>query len=300
MLYEGSKLLKNLCVKIGDYEILEESNPYLIAEIGINHNGDIQIAKRLIDATNACRWNAVKFQKREPDIAVPEEQKGVMRDTPWGRMTYLDYKKRIEFGKEEYDYIDKYCKEKPIDWTASPWDVPSLRFLLQYDIPFVKIASATLTNDELITEAAKSGIPIVMSTGMSTLDEIDHAVEILERYSGKNYILMHTNSSYPTDQDDINLKMIPVLKERYNCLVGYSGHEQDLEPSVAAVVMGAVIIERHVTLSHEMWGTDQAASLEVQGMGLLAGRVRNIKIMMGSGEKILSEKELAVRKKLRG
>ena len=274
--------------------------PYLIAEIGINHNGDLQIAKKLIDAANACGWNAVKFQKREPDIAVPEEQKGVMRDTPWGRMTYLDYKKKIEFGKDEYDYIDKYCKEKPIDWTASPWDIPSLRFLLNYDIPFIKIASATLTNDEIIAESAQSGKTVVISTGMSTIEEIDHAVEIIEKYTGKNYILMHTNSAYPSPHADLNLKMIQTLHNRYNCLVGYSGHEEDLEPSVAAVVMGACVIERHVTLSHKMWGTDQKASLEVQAMGMLAGRVGTIWEMMGTGEKFLSKNELEVRKKLRG
>jgi N-acetylneuraminate synthase len=285
---------------IGNKIIKEGSKPYLIAEIGINHNGDMQIAKALMDAAFACNWDCVKFQKRNPDVAVPEAQKNVMRDTPWGRMTYLEYKKHVEFEKEQYDYIDKYCLEKPLDWTASPWDMDSLRFLLNYDIPFIKIASATLTNDELLVEASKSGKAIVISTGMSTIDEIDHAVEILENYSDGNYILMHTNSTYPTDHDDINLNMIKSLRDRYKCLVGYSGHEQDLEPSVAAVVVGAVMIERHVTLSHELWGTDQAASLTVPAMGMLEGRIKNIRSMMGNGEKILSEKELQVRKKLRG
>lgn len=287
-------------IVIGRDLIRENCEPYLIAEIGINHNGDLQIAKKLMDAAFACQWNAVKFQKRVPDIAVPEAQKSVMRDTPWGRMTYLEYKKRVEFEKEEYDYIDRYCRDKPIDWTASPWDVPSLRFLLQYDIPFIKIASATITNDEILTEAAQSGKAIVMSTGMSTLEEIDHAVEILEKHADGNYILMHTNSSYPADHEDLNLKMIRTLGDRYGCLVGYSGHEQDLEPTVVAVALGAVMIERHVTISHEMWGTDQKASLEVPAMGLLAGRLRNIHGMMGTGVKELCEKELAVRKKLRG
>ena len=287
-------------IQIGNKIIKEGCNPYLIAEIGINHNGDIQVAKRLMDAAFACKWDCVKFQKREPDIAVPEHQKNVMRDTPWGMMTYLEYKKRIEFGKNEFDYIDNYCMEKPLDWTASPWDMPSLQFLLSYDIPFIKIASATITNDELMECAAKSGKTIVMSTGMSTIEEIDHAVELMEKYSFGNYILMHTNSSYPTDQDDINLNMIATLRERYDCLVGYSGHEQDLEPTVIAGALGAVMVERHVTLSHEMWGTDQAASLEVPAMGMLAGRLRNVRAMLGNGKKELSEKELAVRKKLRG
>ncbi len=287
-------------ITIGDREINDNSEPYLIAEIGINHNGDLKIAKRLMDAAFACRWDAVKFQKREPDIAVPEEQKDIMRDTPWGRMTYLDYKKKIEFGKEEYDYIDSYCREKPIDWTASPWDMPSLRFLLNYDIPFIKIASATITNDELMTEAAKSGKVIIMSTGMSTMDEIDHAVEILEKHGRGNYILMHTNSVYPAPHEDLNLKMIKTLQNRYGCIVGYSGHEQDLEPTVVAASIGAKIIERHVTLSHDMWGTDQKASLGVAAMCMLKDRVKTIREMMGSGKKEISEAEMAIRKKLRG
>lgn len=278
----------------------KDSEPYLIAEIGINHNGDLQIAKKLIDAANATGWDAVKFQKREPDLAVPEEQKNIMRDTPWGRITYLEYKKKVEFGKTEYDYIDQYCREKPIDWTASPWDMPSLDFLLRYDIPFIKIASATITNDDLLRNAALSRKPVIMSTGMSTFAEIDHAVDILERYAGKNYVLMHTNSSYPAEHKDLNLRMLTTLQERYQCLVGYSGHEQDLEPSVAAVVMGAKVIERHITLSHEMWGTDQAASLTVPAMGMLRGRIMGIQEMLGDGRKILSDSEIAVRKKLRG
>lgn len=287
-------------IQIGSYEINEHTKPYLIAEIGINHNGDMQIAKRLMDAAFACRWHAVKFQKRVPDIAVPEEQKSVMRDTPWGRMTYLNYKKKIEFEKEEYDYIDRYCKEKPLDWTASPWDMPSLEFLLSYDIPFIKIASATMTNDELLIKAAQSGKTIVMSTGMSEIAEIDHAVDILEKHADGNYILMHTNSAYPAEHKDLNLNVIKTLKERYKCLVGYSGHEQDLEPTVAAVVMGARMIERHVTISHEMWGTDQKASLEVSAMSMLAGRVRTLDEMMGDGIRTVREAEIEVRKKLRG
>ena len=237
-------------VNINGFRVGEESEPYFIAEIGINHNGDIQIAKKLMDAASACGWNAVKFQKREPDIAVPEMQKSVMRDTPWGRMTYLEYKKHVEFGRAEYDEIARYCVEKPLAWTASPWDLPSLDFLLSYDIPFLKIASATITNDEMLMKAAKSGKPIIMSTGMSTWEEIDHAVDILERYADGNYILMHTNSSYPAPVDALNLRMIRTLRDRYHCLVGYSGHEEGLSPSIVAVVLGACVIERHVTLSH--------------------------------------------------
>lgn len=292
--------MANKVIKIGNYVIDENSEPYLIAEIGINHNGDLQIAKKLIDAAFATGWNSVKFQKREPDIAVPEQQKSVIRQTPWGEMTYLNYKKHIEFEKEDYDYIDKYCREKPIDWTASPWDVPSVEFLSQYDLPYIKIASATITNKELLIKSCQLGKTIVMSTGMSTWEEIDTAVDILEKYANGNYILMHTNSEYPTPYEDINLSMIKNLKNRYNCLVGYSGHEMDLEPSVLAAALGANIIERHVTLSHEMWGTDQKASLTVRAMGLLKGRIANIRTTMGNGEKVLSDGEKIVRKKLRG
>lgn len=285
---------------IDGHVINEASEPYLIAEIGINHNGDIQIAKKLIDAAFATGWHSVKFQKREPDLAVPEQQKSVMRQTPWGEMTYLDYKKRIEFGKAEYDYIDKYCREKPISWSASAWDMPSLEFLLQYDVPYIKIASATITNLEILKKACQSGKTIIMSTGMSTLKEIDAAVDVLEKYSNGNYILMHTNSEYPAPYEDINLSMLKTLKDRYDCLVGYSGHEMGLEPTVVAAILGAKVIERHVTLSHEMWGTDQKPSLTVHAMALLNGRIKEIKDIMGNGEKVLNDGEIAVRKKLRG
>lgn len=287
-------------IKLGDYIINEEAFPYTIAEIGINHNGDMQIAKKLIDAANACLWNCVKFQKREPEIAVPEAQKNVIRDTPWGKITYLEYKKKIEFGKAEYDYIDAYCKEKPIAWTASPWDIPSLEFLLKYDLPFIKIASASNANRDLLKLACESKKPLLVSTGMSSLEEIDETVDLLEKYSFGNYILMHTNSAYPTPASELNLRMITTLKKRYNCLVGYSGHEIDLEPTVVAVSLGAKVIERHITLDHNMWGTDQAASLSVTAMAMLQGRMKEILLMLGDGEKSITESEKEVRKKLRG
>lgn len=286
-------------IKLGSKIVGDGEEPYFIAEIGINHNGDINVAKRLIDASYAIGWDCVKFQKRTPDIAVPDSQKNVMRSTPWGEMTYLEYKKRIEFEKSEYDYIDDYCKEKPISWTASPWDMPSLEFLLNYDVPFIKLASATNGNIELIKAACKSGKPILMSTGMCTQEELDKAVSVLEDYSNGEYALMHTNSVYPAPIDNLNLRYITTLKERYNCVVGYSGHEQNLEPTVAAVTLGANIIERHVTLSHNMWGTDQKASLEINAMFMLYHRCIDIIKMMGDGEKKLEEDELAVRKKLR-
>ena len=291
--------MANKIIKLGDYCIGENSKPYFIAEIGINHNGDMQIAKRLMDATFSIGWNCVKFQKRVPDIAVPENQKYVIRDTPWGKMTYLEYKKRMEFGKEQYDYIDRYCKEKPLDWTASPWDMPSLDFLLQYDIPFIKLASATNGNEELIKAACKSGKPIVMSCGMCTQKELDKSVNVLEKYGNGDYVLMHTNSTYPSRQDRLNLSYIQTLRERYRCIVGYSGHEENLEPSVIATSMGAKIIERHVTIDHDLWGTDQKASLEINAMYLLYRRCRSVNLMLGNGAKTLDDDELRVREKLR-
>lgn len=286
-------------IKLGNYIINEDSFPYMIAEIGINHNGDLQIAKKLIDAANACLWNCVKFQKREPDIAVPEEQKNILRDTPWGRITYLEYKKKIEFGRKEYDYIDRYCKDKPIAWTASPWDIPSLEFLLSYDLPFIKIASAGNADREMMRLACESGKPLLVSTGMSTLEELDEMVDLLEKYSDGNYILLHTNSAYPTPAADLNLRMIKTLKNRYHCLVGYSGHEQDLEPTVVATALGAKVIERHVTLDHNMWGTDQEASLTVAAMAMLQGRMKEVLLMLGNGEKTITENEKKIRRKLR-
>ncbi len=273
--------------------------PYFIAELGINHNGDLQIAKKLIDAASACQWNCVKFQKRDPDISVPEHQKNIMRDTPWGKMTYLDYKKRLEFGKKEYDYINQYCKEKPIDWTASVWDIPSLRFMAEYDIPFIKIPSAKITDKDLLLEACKTQKPLVVSTGMSSVEEIDEAVNILEK-NASQYILLHCNSAYPTPKDELNFNCIKFIQERYKCPIAYSGHEQDLEPTVYSTVLGVRMIERHITLDHAMWGTDQAASLEPMGMDVLRKRIKDIDVILGNGIKRVTENELPVRKKLRG
>ncbi len=291
--------MANKEIYLGDSLVSENSSVYLIAEIGINHNGDMQIAKRLIDSAFACDWNCVKFQKRVPDLAVPEAQKNVMRDTPWGQMTYLEYKKRVELSKEDYDYIDKYCKEKPIAWSASPWDIPSLEFITQYDIPFIKIASATITNLELVKKACTYKMPIILSTGMSTLDEIDSAVETLEKYGNGDYIIMHTNSAYPSIDNELNLNCIHTLKNRYNCLVGYSGHEYDINPTVIAAAIGAVVIERHITVDHSMWGTDQKASLEIRGMDYVARRIKAIDRYLGNGEISVSDSEVPVRKKLR-
>ena len=292
--------MANKSIKLGNFTVSENSAPYMIAEIGINHNGDIQIAKRLLDAAYACEWDCAKFQKRTPDLAVPEAQKLVPRETPWGTMSYLEYKKRVEFEKEEYDEIDMYCRQKPMDWSASPWDIPSLEFLLQYDIPFIKIPSAMNTNEEMIKKACESGKPVIISEGMSELDEMDKTVSWLEKYSNGDYIICHTNSTYPSPNKELNLRLIPEMKKRYDCLVGYSGHEANLEPSVIAAVLGACVIERHVTLSHDMWGSDQKASLEVQAMSLLKKRITSSLETLGTGEKKLYESEMKKRKELRG
>ena len=212
---------------------------YIIAEIGINHNGDLHMAKKLIDIASVAGCDAVKFQKRNPAVCVPEHQKSVMKKTPWGQMTYLDYKYKIEFEKAEYDELDKYCKEKGIEWSASPWDLDSLAFLHQYDLPWIKIPSAMITNESLVKAVADTGKKVIFSTGMSTYTEIDQVVEWL---GDCDVVMMHCNSSYPAPLEDLNLKCIQTLKERYNCEVGYSGHEFRLGTSVAAVYLSLIHI----------------------------------------------------------
>jgi N-acetylneuraminate synthase len=281
---------------------------YVIAEIGINHNGDLNTAKRLIDIAAAAGCDSVKFQKRNPDVCVPEDEKSKIRETPWGKMTYLDYKYKVEFGKEEYDEIDQYCKERKIDWSASPWDLDSLEFLLQYDIPYIKIPSAMLTNDELLLAARDTGKKIILSTGMSTREEIDHAVVLLksnivvEPYYeiAGNFVLLHCNSTYPAPIDELNLSAIKTLRGRYNCEVGYSGHEFRLGTSVAAVYLGATVIERHITLDRSMWGSDQLSSVEPQGLFKLMSGIRELELARGDGEIKVTESEKKVRKHLRG
>ncbi len=214
-------------------------------------------------------------------------------------MTYLEYKKRMEFGKEAYDYIDKYCKEKPIDWTASVWDIPSLEFIASYDVPFIKIPSAKLTDKSLLIQACKAGKPLVVSTGMSTIEEVNEAVDILEKYAPQ-YVLMYCNSAYPAPINELNIRCIKTFQDKYKCPIGYSGHEQDLEPTVYAAVSGAKVIERHITLDHNMWGTDHASSLEVMGADILRKRIKDIDKILGDGIKRVTENEMPMRNKLRG
>jgi N-acetylneuraminate synthase len=269
---------------------------YIIAEIGINHNGDLDIAKKLIDLAYVSGCDAVKFQKRNPDVCVPEDQKMKMRDTPWGRMTYIDYKHRMEFTKEQYDEIDEYCKGK-IDWTVSVWDKDSVDFISQYKVPFVKIPSALLTDLDLIEYTKKLGVKIIASTGMSTMEEVDAAVDVLK---GHDFAIMHCNSSYPAKIDELNLSCIKTLKDRYDCEVGYSGHEFRLGTTVASVYLGATMIERHITLDRTMWGTDQTSSVEPQGLIKLVNGVRELEKAHGDGVKVVTKDELPIRKKLRG
>jgi N-acetylneuraminate synthase len=273
---------------------------YIIAEIGINHNGSMETAKKLIDIAALSGCDSVKFQKRDPDVCVPEHQKSVMRSTPWGEMTYLDYKYRVEFSKEQYDEIDAYCQSKGISWTASPWDLGSLEFLLSYDTtPFIKLPSALLTDTELLTASAKSGKKVILSTGMSTLEEIDEAVKVLREHAGDNFALLHCNSSYPAPLEDLNLSCIRTLKDRYDCEVGYSGHEFRLGTTVAAVYLGASILERHITLDRTMWGSDHMSSVEPQGLIKLVKGVRELEIAFGDGVKVVTEAEEKIKKKLR-
>jgi len=283
-------------VRIGSRLVGLNQPVFIIAEIGINHNGEVEVAKKLIDVAKDAGCDAVKFQKRTPKICVPPEQAGVMRETPWGTMTYLEYKERTEFGEIQYKEIDSYCRSRGIVWFASPWDVPSARFLANFETPVMKIASACLTDDELLSEVKAIAKPVIMSTGMSTIDEIDHAVIGLDR---TNLILGQATSTYPCSPDELNLRAIHTLRERYGVPVGYSGHETGLQTTVAAVALGACFIERHITLDRAMWGTDHAASVEPQGLQRLVRDIRTVERALGNGNKNVYESEISVRKKLR-
>lgn len=273
-----------------------KSNIKIISEIGINHNGDLDIAKKLIDISKIAGCDVVKFQKRNPDVCVPEHQKDTVKDTPWGKTTYLEYKHKIEFGKDEYDEIQSHCKTIGIDWAVSVWDFDSLDFIRDYDIALVKIPSALLTDYELIEASKSLGKKIVLSTGMSNVEEIDLAVEALK---GCDFSLLHCNSTYPAPIEDINLRCITALKERYGCEVGYSGHEFGLTTTIASICLGATTIERHITLDRTMWGTDQMCSVEPHGLIKLVKGVRELESALGDGVKRITEGERLVRKKLR-
>ena len=278
---------------IGDGEPI-----YVIAEIGINHNGSVEIAKRLIEGAKRAGADAVKFQKRTPELCVPQDQWHIERDTPWGRMSYIDYRRKIELGRPEYVQIDRYCRTLGLDWTASCWDEASVDFMERFDPPFYKMASASLTDLPLLQKARATGRPVMLSTGMSTLDEITTAVDAIG--SVANLLIAHSTSTYPCGLDELNLRMIETLKRMYpEAPIGYSGHEVGLAPSLAAVALGATFIERHITLDRAMWGTDQAASVEIGGFERLVRNIRDIETSMGDGVKRLYESELGPRRKLR-
>lgn len=270
---------------------------YVIAEIGINHNGSVDIAKKLIDGAVEANCSAVKFQKRTPEICVPKDQWNKPKDTPWGQMTYMEYKKKTEFGLEEYTEIDRYCKQKGIDWFASCWDEPSVDFIEQFDPPIYKMASASLTDLALLKKVKATGKPYIISTGMSTLKEIEDAVKFLGE---DNLLIAHSTSAYPCPPQELNLRMIGTLKKMYpNVPIGYSGHETGLATTIAAVAIGACFVERHYTLDRAMWGSDHAASVEVVGMIKLVKDIRDIEIALGDGQKVVYESELEPRKRLR-
>ena len=238
----------------------------------------------------------MKFQKRTPELCVPEEQKSQIRETPWGTMTYLEYKERTEFGQQEYQQIDTYAKQLGIHWFASPWDLPSVDFLLTFDPVCIKVASASLTDDALLKKLVASGVPLILSTGMSTMDEIDHAATVVK---SSQYALAHATSTYPCQPSELNLRMISTLKDKFQVPIGYSGHETGLATTLAAVAMGATFIERHITLDRAMWGTDHSASVEPTGLDRLVRDIRNIELAFGDGVKRVFESELPVRAKLR-
>ncbi len=283
-------------VQIGNFKIGEGNPVFVIAEIGINHNGSLDIAKRLIDAAVEAGCQAVKFQKRTVDVVYTPEELGKPRENPFGP-TNGDLKRGLEFGRGEYDEIDRYCKEKNILWFASPWDEESVDFLEQYNPPCYKIASASLTDDGLLQRIRSKGRPIVISTGMSTMDEIKHAVEIL---GTGNLVLMHTVSTYPAENSELNLSCIDTLKEHFpGVSIGYSGHERGVVLSVCAVAHGVCIVERHITLDRTMWGSDQPASVEPPGLTHLVRDIRMYEDARGDGVKRVLDTEIPIKKKLR-
>jgi N-acetylneuraminate synthase len=282
---------------IGDREVGAGRPVYVTGEIGINHNGELANALALMDVAADAGCDAVKFQKRTPEVCTPRDQWAVERDTPWGRMTYIDYRHRVEFGAEEYGEIDQHARKRGIHWFASPWDIESVDFLEQFDVPAYKVASASLTDDELLRKLRATGHTIILSTGMSTMRQIRHAVEVL---GSDNIILCHATSTYPAPAAELNLKMIHTLQAEFpNVPIGYSGHETGLQTTLAAVAMGAVFVERHITLDRSMWGSDQAASVEPQGLARLVRDVRVITEAMGDGVKRIYDGERAAMRKLR-
>ena len=284
-------------IKFGNRMMGDGHPAYVIAEIGINHNGDLDVAKKIIDGAVHAGADAVKFQKRTPEVSTPLEQQKVMRETPWGYITYLDYRYRVEFNEEQYREIDRYCKEKGIDWMVSVWDEPAVDFMEKFDTPAYKVPSASLTDHNLLKYVRQTGKPIIISTGMSTMEQIDKGVNAVGE---DNLVIMHCTSTYPCEPEELNLRMIETLRNEFpKNPIGYSGHEVGLVPSAVAVALGACSVERHMTLDRAMWGSDQAASVEPGGFERLVKYIRVTEAGMGDGVKRVYESEKGSMKKLR-
>ena len=284
-------------IKLGNRMVGDGHPAYVIAEVGINHNGYLDIAKKIIDAAVHAGADAVKFQKRTPDVATPLEQQNQMRETPWGYITYLDYRHKVEFNEEQYGEIDRYCRERKIDWMVSVWDEGSVDFMESFDTPAYKISSASLTDHTLLKHVRRTGRPMIISSGMSTMDQIRRGVDALGE---DNLMIMHCTSTYPCEPEELNLKMIETLRQEFpNIPIGYSGHEVGLVPSAIAVALGACSVERHITLDRAMWGSDQAASVEPQGFERLVKYIRVTEAALGDGVKKVYESEKPSLMKLR-
>jgi N-acetylneuraminate synthase len=284
-------------MKIGNKTVGDSHPTYVIAEIGINHNGDLEIAKQMIDAAVHAGVDAVKFQKRTPEVCTPPEQQKQMRETPWGYITYLDYRYKVEFDLDDYREIDRYCNEKGIDWMVSVWDEPSVDFMEQFSTPAYKLPSASLTDLDLIRKCRDTGKPIILSSGMSTMEQIRKAVDVA---NDGELGLMHSTSTYPCEPEELNLRMVETLRREFPGLpIGYSGHEVGLVPSTIAVALGACLVERHLTLDRAMWGSDQAASVEPGGFEKLVKYIRVTEAALGDGVKKVYDSEIGPMKKLR-
>ncbi|MGL4339630.1 MAG: N-acetylneuraminate synthase family protein [Rhodoglobus sp.] len=282
---------------LGSHSIGETLPVYVIAEIGLNHNGEVELAKRLIDVAADSGAQAVKFQKRTPAISTPDHMKDIPRETPWGTMSYLEYRYRVEFDREQYIEIGDYAAFRGLDWFASPWDEPSIEFLESLNVVAHKVASASVTDRGLLRALADTGKPIILSTGMSTMEQIDRAVEV---FDPERLVILHATSTYPLPPEEANLRMISTLKNRYSGVpIGYSGHERGLQISLAAVALGATVVERHITLDRTLWGSDHAASLEPTGFEHLVRDIRILSAALGDGVKRVFPGELAPMAKLR-
>lgn len=284
-------------VRIGERRVGPGERVYVIAEIGINHNGSVELAKRLVDGAVLAGCDAVKLQKRTPEICVPRAQWDVMRDTPWGRMSYLEYRHRIELDEDDFAEIDRYCHERGIAWFASCWDEPSVDFVERFDPPCIKAASASINDLALLAHMRGTGRPVMISTGMSTFEEIDAAVTTL---LGHDLLVAHSTSAYPCATSELNLRMIATLRAMYPLTpIGYSGHEAGIAPTLAAVAMGACFVERHITLDRAMWGSDQAASVDIATLIQLVAQIRDVERAFGDGIKRVYDSELGPRTRLR-